>query len=375
MVFACGLSNYSVGIFHLTNHAFFKALLFLGAGSVIHAVVDEQDMRKIGGLKRLVPFTYSMMTIGSLALIGFPFLTGFYSKDLILELAYGKYSLVGYFSYFLGTIGAFFTAFYSTRLTYLTFMSKPNGYRKVLCYAYDSGFQICFALGALAIPSVLVGYFTKDMIVGVGSHFFETAIFINMQNMNIFDAEFIPTFYKTLPVYLSLLGVFSAFFLYNFKSILLFKLKTSFMGKKLYNFLNRKWFFDKIYNEYLGQFFFKFGYFISYKFFDRGIFEILGPTGLSMAALKIGSSLHKMKTGFIYHYTNIILMGITLLFALRQTWLVFGGVLDYKIFILLFLLGFFLLNKLRRKQFIGFEAAIWYWHFVVFIFVCVLVGA
>ena len=92
-------------------------------------------------------------------------------------------------------------------------MSKPNGYRKVLCYAYDSGFQICFTLGALAIPSVLVGYFTKDMIVGVGSYFFETAIFINMQNMNIFDAEFIPTFYKTLPVYLSLLGVFSTFFI------------------------------------------------------------------------------------------------------------------------------------------------------------------
>jgi len=108
MVFACGLSNYSVGVFHLSNHAFFKALLFLGAGSIIHAVADEQDMRKMGGLKNLVPFTYSMMVIGSLALIGFPFLTGFYSKDVILEVAYGKYTTEGHFSYVLGTVGAFF---------------------------------------------------------------------------------------------------------------------------------------------------------------------------------------------------------------------------------------------------------------------------
>jgi NADH-ubiquinone oxidoreductase chain 5 len=350
MIFACGLSNYSVGFFHLSNHAFFKALLFLGAGSVIHAVADEQDMRKMGGLKNFLPFTYSMMTIGSLALIGFPFLTGFYSKDLILEVAYGKYTLSGYFSYFLGTAGAFFTAFYSTRLAYLTFISKPNGHRKVISYAYDSGPQICIALGSLAIPSILVGYYTKDMMVGVGSHFFGTAIYVNMNNMNIFDAEFIPGFYKILPVQLSLLGVFSAFLLYSFKSDLLFKLKTSVWGKKIYNFLNRKWFFDKIYNEYLGQFFFKFGYSISYKFVDRGIFEILGPTGLSNSALKIGSSLHKMQTGFIYHYTLVVLIGITFLFGLRQIWLLFGFFIDFRLFILIFALIFFILNDLKTSK-------------------------
>jgi len=348
MVFACGLSNYSVGFFHLSNHAFFKALLFLGAGSVIHAVADEQDMRKMGGLRNLVPFTYSMMTIGSLALIGFPFLAGFYSKDLILEVAFGKYSLEGYFCYFLGTVGAFFTAFYSTRLAYLTFISKPNGYRKVLSYAYDSGFQICVALGSLALPSVLVGYYTKDMIVGVGSHFFGAAIFIDTLNLNIFDAEFVSTFYKTLPVKLSLLGVISAFFFYKFRSNMLFRMKTSFLGQKVYNFLNRKWFFDKIYNEYFGQFFFKFGYSISYKFVDRGIFEILGPTGLSLVALKIGTSLHKMQTGFVYHYSFIILIGATFLFGFRQLWLVFGFFIDFRIFILIFLLGFFFLNSDKK---------------------------
>jgi NADH-ubiquinone oxidoreductase chain 5 len=348
MIFACGLSNYSVGFFHLVNHAFFKALLFLGAGSVIHAVSDEQDMRKMGGLKNLLPFTYSMMAIGSLALIGFPFLAGFYSKDLILEVACGKYSASGYFSYFLGTVGAFFTAFYSMRLAYLTFISKPNGHKKVISYAYDSGIFICMALAFLAIPSVLVGYYAKDMMVGVGSPFFSTAIYVSLANMNIFDAEFLPIFYKILPVNLSLLGVLLAFLLYSFESNLLFKLKTSVFGKKIYNFLNRKWFFDKIYNEYFGQFFFKFGYSISYKFIDRGIFEILGPTGLSNTALKIGHSFHKMQTGFIYHYTLVILIGITFFFCIRQIWLIFGFFIDFRLFILIFILMFFLVNDTNK---------------------------
>jgi NADH-ubiquinone oxidoreductase chain 5 len=348
MVFACGLSNYSVGIFHLTNHAFFKALLFLSAGSVIHAISDEQDMRKMGGLKPLVPFTYSMMTIGSLALMGFPFLTGFYSKDLILEIAYGKYTLSGYFSYCLGTMGAFFTAFYSVRLLYLTFLSKPTGHRKVICYAYDSGINITFALGCLALPSIFIGYLSKDMFVGVGNNFFGTAIFVNMQNMNLFDAEFTSLFYKTLPVNLSLFGFFSAFVLYNFRSSLLFFIKTSVLGKKIYIFLNRKWFFDKIYNEYLGQFFFRFGYSISYKFVDRGIFEVLGPTGISTITLNVASNLHKMQTGYVYHYTLAILIGAAGFLGLRQLWLVFGLFFDYRIFIIIFVL-FFFFNKFHRK--------------------------
>jgi NADH-ubiquinone oxidoreductase chain 5 len=121
MVFSCGLSNYSVGMFHLFNHAFFKALLFLSAGSIIHSINDEQDMRKMGGLRKFLPFTYSCMVIGSLALIGFPFLTGFYSKDVILELSFAHYSVSGLFAYWLGTISVFFTAFYSCRLLHLTF--------------------------------------------------------------------------------------------------------------------------------------------------------------------------------------------------------------------------------------------------------------
>jgi len=344
MVFACGLSNYSVGIFHLANHAFFKALLFLGAGSVIHAVADEQDMRKMGGLKRLVPFTYSMMVIGSLALAGFPFLTGFYSKDLILEVAYGKYTTVGHLSYLLGTVSAFLTAFYSTRLLYLTFLSKPNGYKSVICAAYDSSDKICIALGCLAIPSIFIGFFTKDMLVGLGTHFWGNAIFVQPENMNMFDAEFIPQFYKLLPLGFSLLGISLAFLLYEFQSKLLFQLKTSYIVKKVYNFLNKKWFFDKVYNEWIAQFFFQFGYSVSYKIVDRGIFEMLGPSGLSMTISKTSKNLDKLETGYLYHYTFLILIGSTLLLGIRQFWLIFGQVIDYRIGVLLFVFSFLITN-------------------------------
>ena len=142
MVFACGISNYATGLFHLANHAFFKALLFLSAGCVIHAMADEQDMRKLGGLIKAIPYTYSLMLIGSLSLMGFPFLTGFYSKDAILELAYASYTCHGTFAHWLGTISAGFTAFYSIRLLMLTFISPANGPQSTLEKAHESPWQM-----------------------------------------------------------------------------------------------------------------------------------------------------------------------------------------------------------------------------------------
>ena len=353
MVFACGLSNYSVGVFHLANHAFFKALLFLGAGSVIHGVSDEQDMRKMGGLKNLIPFTYSMMLIGSLALIGFPFLTGFYSKDVILEVAYGKFTPEGHFSYILGTIGAFLTAFYSTRLLYLTFLSTPNGFKNVLCAAYDSSYQICTALAILSIPSIFIGFYTKDMIIGLGSDFWGNSIYVLPENMNMIDAEFIPHSFKILPVIFSLLGATLSFLFYTFSSKLLFQLKISVFGKKIYNFLNKKWFFDKVYNEYIGQFFFKFGYNVSYKIIDRGIFEIFGPMGLSGSVLKGSSVLSKLQTGYLYHITLIMLIGSTVLIGIRQFWLLVGDFVDFRLLVIVFVICFFLIfdntNTLKNK--------------------------
>jgi len=345
MVFACGLSNYSVGVFHLVNHAFFKALLFLGAGSVIHAVADEQDMRKMGGLKNLVPFTYSLMVIGSLALIGFPFLTGFYSKDVILEVAYGKYTVEGHFSYVLGSVGAFLTAFYSTRLIYLTFLSRPNGFKSVICYAYDSSYQISISLFLLVVPSVLIGYYSKDMIIGLGTDFWGNAIFVTSENMNRIDAEFITHIFKILPVILSLLGSISAFLVYSFGRKLLVQLKISNIGKNIYNFLNKKWFFDKVYNEYIGQLFFTFSYDVTYKTVDRGIIEIFGPMGLSSVISKKALYLYKLQSGYLYHYTFLILICTTLMLGIRQFLIISSNFIDFRISILFFVLSFFLLTQ------------------------------
>jgi NADH-ubiquinone oxidoreductase chain 5 len=245
--------------------------------------------------------------------MGFPFLTGFYSKDLILEAAFSKFNFLGYFSYFLGTLGAFLTAFYSIRLVFLTFLSRPNGYKKIICYSSDSGLIIKFVLGCLILPSIFIGYFTKDMIAGFGTNFFENSIFISLKMFNCFDGEFIPLFFKVLPIHFSLLGFISAFFIYSYWLKFLFKIKCLTITRKIYIFLNKKWFFDKIYNEYFNQFFFKFGYSISYKFVDRGIFEIAGPTGLSFLVLNFGLILHQLQTNLLFHLMLTLFFTITVL--------------------------------------------------------------
>lgn len=195
MVMVCGISNYSTSLFHLMNHAFFKALLFLSAGSIIHAVGDEQDLRKMGGLLKSIPFTYVMVLIGSLSLMGFPYLTGFYSKDLILELVFDKYYVA--FAYWLGSISALLTAFYSIRLIYLTFLTNPNSKKEILIYTHESSLNILFPLFFLALGSIFVGYLTKEITLSNIVH------------------PIIPNHIKILPIILSLSGGFCALLLYN----------------------------------------------------------------------------------------------------------------------------------------------------------------
>jgi NADH:ubiquinone oxidoreductase subunit 5 (subunit L)/multisubunit Na+/H+ antiporter MnhA subunit len=156
------------------------------------------------------------------------------------------------------------------------------------------------------------------MIVGLGSDFWGTAIYTAPQNMNMFDAEFVTPFFKLLPLILSILGLFTAFTLYNFQSKTLFNLKISSTGQKIYNFLNKKWFFDKLYNEQFCQFLFNFSYETSYKVVDRGIFEILGPHGITRVLFKLASTVSKIQTGYIYHYTFVFLVGLTLILAFYQ---------------------------------------------------------
>ena len=313
IIFACGLSHYSVGIFHLANHAFFKALLFLGAGSVIHGLSDEQDLRKIGGLRKLLPFTYAIITVGSFSLIGLPFLTGFYSKDAILEVAYAKYTTYGHFAYLLGSCGAFFTAFYSLRLIYLCFLSSPNGYRPVIVNAHESSILISFSLGVLAIPSIFLGYTIKDIFIGYGSPFWANAIFTLPSNS--LDPEFLPSSVKLAPVFLSILGGILALFFYTYKSENLFLLKSSSYGKALYTFLNRKWFFDKVYNDFVSQYILHLSYYTTYKVVDRGIIETYGPAGISSLLKFLFDSLHNLQSGSFYHLALIIVSGLIIIFV------------------------------------------------------------
>merc|ERR1712127_208839 len=185
------------------------------------------------------------------------------------------------------------------------------------------------ALCVLAVPSIFIGFLTKDMIVGVGSDFFGVAIYNNPKTLHIFDAEFVEFFYKSLPVTLSLFGASLSFVLYNFQSSILFNIKVSSLGRKIYTFLNKKWFFDKLYNELFGQFFFKFGYTVSYKAIDRGAFEIMGPAGLSSVASSVARKLHKAQTGSLYHYTLLILTFVALILLMRNVWLMFSYNIDY----------------------------------------------
>ena len=223
-------------------------------------------------------------------------------------------------------------------------MSRPNGFKSVICYAYDSSYQISISLFLLSIPSVLIGFYSKDMIIGLGSDFWGNAIFVTAENMNRIDAEFITHIFKILPVILSLLGSISAFLIYSSGRKLLVQLKISALGRSFYNFFNKKWFFDKVYNEYIGQFFFTLSYNVTYKTVDRGIIEVFGPMGLSSIISKKALNLYKLQSGYLYHYTFLILITTTFMLGMRQFSIVAGNFVDYRISILFFVLIFFLLN-------------------------------
>jgi NADH-ubiquinone oxidoreductase chain 5 len=193
MVFSCGLSGYSAGLFHLVNHAFFKALLFLSAGAVIHGLSGEQDIRRMGGLAQIMPFTYMMFLIGSLALVGFPFLSGFYSKDLILEIAYSQYTLNSRFAFWLGTITATLTSFYSFRLIYFVFFTKTNIINAtVLRGIHGLPLGMALPMAVLGCGSIFSGYLFKDVFVGMGTGFFKHTILVREGHTILADAEFLP---------------------------------------------------------------------------------------------------------------------------------------------------------------------------------------
>lgn len=315
MVFACGLSHYSVALFHLANHALFKALLFLSAGCVIHGLSDEQDLRKMGGLIRFFPISYVMILTGSLALTGIPFLTGFYSKDAILEVALSRYSMIGNFAYFLGSSAAFFTSFYSWRLLFLTFIVPTSGYKFYIKNCHEAGITMLIPLFVLCFGSVFAGFIFKDAFIGLGTPFFENSIFVLFCPI-ILEAEFLNTFLKNLPLNFTLLGFILSFFSVYAGSLKLKKvaytLKVSENWRKIYTFLSKKWHFDQIVNRYLINKLMLFGYSVAFQNLDKTNIEKFGPLGFSVLTNKIAQKTSKIHTGFIYHNLFLIIFGFTL---------------------------------------------------------------
>jgi NADH-ubiquinone oxidoreductase chain 5 len=253
MVIAIGLSSYNVALFHLINHAFYKGLLFLGAGAVIHAVADNQDLRKYGGLFSFLPLTYTVILMASLSLAAFPFMTGFYSKDFILESAYGQYEFSSINVYVIAVIGAIFTTLYSVKILYLTFLTNPNGPINSYKHAHEGDIFMSLPLVILAIFSVYFGFITKDIFIGLGSGFFgDNSIFIHPTREILIDTEFaVPTLFKLLPfiftVFFSGIAIIYPEFMPN--SITSFKLSR--LGYYIFGFFNQRFLVEFFYNKYI----------------------------------------------------------------------------------------------------------------------------
>lgn len=352
MFFACGMSNYSVGLFHLFNHGFFKALLFLGAGSVIHALLDEQDMRKMGGLIKLMPLTYVAILVGSLSLTGFPFLTGFYSKEVVLEIAFSKFSVNSFFIYWLGVFAAFITSFYSIRLMYLVFFAKTNSYIKGVTSSHESSSFIFYVLSFLGFLSIFIGFIFKDLFIGLGTDFWANSIFNLYVNSDILYAEFLDYYYKLIPLVFSVAGLFFSLFVYFIiYGWTVFVVRNRFF-RYTYFFLAKKWYFDLLYNNIFVFNLLSSFYLLTFKIIDRGLIEFFGPLSFVRLINRLSSIFSSLQTGFLYNYIFVILLG--LMFFIKLTFSLFfpyfNAFFNFGLFICLLSLLIFLAFSNKKQN-------------------------
>ena len=307
MFFAAGVGAYHVAMFHLFTHAFFKALLFLGSGSVIHAFKDEQDIRNMGGIRKKLPFTYALMLIGTLALTGFPFLSGFYSKDAIIEFAYLRGSSLGNYAASIGIFTAFLTSIYSWRLFFKTFHGSYNNKNIPINETHESPFVMLAPLLLLAIGAVFSGYLFKETFIGHHStDFWQASVFF----LDEIKHDPIPIWFLFLTPTLVVISIPIAYyyFIYNTKILDDFK-KTNL---PLYYFLLNKWYIDELYEKLfvfpakkIGSFFWKQG--------DLGFIDRFGPDGISKLIKKLSNKAGLFQTGFIYDYAFAMLIGLSVL--------------------------------------------------------------
>ena len=311
MVIAVGLSSYNLALFHLINHAFYKGLLFLGAGAVIHAVADNQDFRKYGGLISFLPLTYSVILIASLSLVAFPFMTGFYSKDFILESAYGQYYFSGIAVYIIATIGAIFTTLYSVKVLYLTFLTNPNGSIESYKHAHEGDLFLSLPLIILAIFSIFFGFIAKDIFIGLGSEFFiDNSIFIHPVHEIVIDTEFAtPTLFKLLPLIFTILFSIIAIIISEFLPEIVISFKFSRLGYYIFGFFNQRFLIELFYNKYITNLVLNLGGQTT-KILDKGSIELVGPFGLEKGLLKLSKNITVLSTSVVTTYALYILIGL-----------------------------------------------------------------
>ncbi|WP_018428449.1 NADH-quinone oxidoreductase subunit L [Hoeflea sp. 108] len=325
MFVALGMGFYSAAIFHLFTHAFFKALLFLGSGSVIHAVSDEQDMRKMGGLRKLIPTTYWMMVIGTLALtgVGIPATiigtAGFFSKDAIIEGAFVGHNAVAGFAFAALVVAACFTSFYSWRLIFMTFHGQPRATADVMHHVHESPPVMLVPLFILAVGALLAGVVFHDYFIGEAyAEFWKGAIFTLDTNHILHDFHGVPMWVKLAP-FAAMIGGFAMAYLFYIRSPEMPKTLAQ-RHRGLYAFLLNKWYFDELYDflfvrpaKWLGRFLWKKG--------DGWLIDGFGADGVSARVVDITNRVVKLQTGYLYHYAFAMLIGV----AALVTWMMLGS--------------------------------------------------
>ncbi len=341
MFFALGVSAYGAAIFHLMTHAFFKALLFLGAGSVIHALHDEQDMRNMGGVYKKIPATYVLMWIGSLALAGVPFFAGYYSKDIMLEAAFADHTSFGAFAYWMGIAAAFMTAFYSGRLLFMTFHGKPRMDHHTFDHAHESPPVMLTPLIILATGAVFAGYLGYQGFVG-GSEkheivaenadevevdhtieapiveesdhgdelnrftFWGNSLKVLPANDTLESAHHVPEWVKLLPTVMGLFGLFFSWVFYSKATGLPAAISSRF--KAIHTLFFRKWFFDEIYNALFVKNALRAG--LLFWKTDKNVVDAVGPDGVASRSLAFGRVLKRVQSGYVFHYAFVMIIGV-----------------------------------------------------------------
>ena len=319
MFAALGVGAYGVGIFHLFTHAFFKALLFLGSGSVIHAMHHEQDMRNMGGLRRLIPVTYWMMVIGTLALTGFPLTAGYYSKDAIIEATYAAHSSVGSYAFVMTVAAALLTSFYSWRLIFLTFHGAPRASLETMSHVHESPRVMLVPLLLLSLGALFAGIVFHGAFVGEGhEEFWREALFMGEHNEIMHHMHEVPALVRYAPFIVMVIGFAVAWLFYIKRPDLPGRLARQ--QVLIYRFLLNKWYFDELYDlvfvrpaKWIGRFLWKTG--------DGKIIDGLGPNGVSARVIDVTDRVVRLQTGYVYHYAFAMLIGVAALF----TWFMVRG--------------------------------------------------